>query len=60
MRAPDPTLWLLATWPTGGVAGVEPVTLIEPTDGLPTCGDLIRRYAERSDRDLSHIVGTRC
>lgn len=48
--------WLLATWPTGGVAGVEPVTTIEPTEGLPTCDELIRRYGERSDRDLSHIV----
>ena len=53
----DPLLdlgWLLATWPgsegpTHGTVGAQPWT------GFPLPEELIARYAERSDRDLSAI-----
>lgn len=52
----DPLLdlgWLLATWPDpDGDTGVTPV---EPWDGFPIRADLIARYGERSDRDLSAV-----
>lgn len=48
--------WLMATWPTGGAPGVEPVTSIDPVDGLPTLAELVQRYRERSGRDLSHAT----
>jgi aminoglycoside phosphotransferase (APT) family kinase protein len=53
----DPLLdlgWLLATWPTadqGLVSGA-----IGSAGGLPTPAELVARYAERSDRDVSHIT----
>jgi aminoglycoside phosphotransferase (APT) family kinase protein len=54
----DPLLdlgWLLATWPepqgpAPGAVGAR------PWDGFPTAADLIARYAERSDRDLTALV----
>jgi aminoglycoside phosphotransferase (APT) family kinase protein len=53
----DPLLdlgWLLATWPDddGVTVGAAPVT---PWDGFPPPADLVRRYAEQSDRDLSAV-----
>lgn len=53
----DPLLdlgWLLATWvdDDGVTAGAAPVT---PWDGFPSAAELVGRYAERSDRDLSAI-----
>jgi aminoglycoside phosphotransferase (APT) family kinase protein len=52
----DPLLdlgWLLATWPDGE----EPATTsVEPWDGFPTPDELVRRYGERSDRDLSAVA----
>jgi len=46
--------WLLATWPDGdgGSTGAAPV---KPWDGFPSATELVARYAERSDRDLSAI-----
>jgi aminoglycoside phosphotransferase (APT) family kinase protein len=52
----DPLLdlgWLLATWPDGE----EPdTTTVQPWDGFPTPDELVRRYGERSDRDLSAVA----
>jgi len=53
----DPLLdlgWLLATWvdDDGVTAGAAPVS---PWDGFPSAAELVARYAERSDRDLSAI-----
>jgi aminoglycoside phosphotransferase (APT) family kinase protein len=53
----DPLLdlgWLLATWPDGDTVPL-PVAHIEPWDGFPDRTDLVARYAEHSDRDLSAI-----
>ncbi len=53
----DPLLdlgWLLATWPSGGDGGVAGA--IGTAGGLPTAVELIDRYAERSDRDLTNIA----
>ncbi len=53
----DPLLdlgWLLATWPSGGDGGVAGA--IGTAGGLPTAAELIDRYAERSDRDLTNIA----
>jgi aminoglycoside phosphotransferase (APT) family kinase protein len=46
--------WLLATWvdDDGVTAGAAPVT---PWEGFPSAAELVTRYAERSDRDLSAI-----
>ena len=52
----DPLLdlgWLLATWPDGEGATT---TNVEPWDGFPTADELVRRYGERSDRDLSAVA----
>ena len=54
----DPLLdlgWLLATWPDerGPVAGAVGV---RPWDGFPTPADLVARYAEGSDRDLTALA----
>lgn len=51
----DPMLdlgWLLATWPgaDGSVVGSARVAVPD----LPTPAELVARYAERSDRDVSH------
>jgi aminoglycoside phosphotransferase (APT) family kinase protein len=54
----DPLLdlgWLLATWPTEGDEAFN-TTRVEPWDGFPEPAELIDRYAEHSDRDLSRIV----
>ena len=54
----DPLLdlgWLLATWPDGEGASTTS-TSVEPWDGFPTPHELVRRYAERSDRDLSAVA----
>jgi aminoglycoside phosphotransferase (APT) family kinase protein len=53
----DPLLdlgWMLATWPgpEGPIAGNA---VPKPWDGFPTARDVIARYAERSDRDLSAV-----
>ena len=54
----DPLLdlgWLLATWPA--TDGPAPGAVgVRPWDGFPTPADLIARYAERSDRDLSALA----
>jgi aminoglycoside phosphotransferase (APT) family kinase protein len=47
--------WLLATWPSEDDASARAVR-VEPWDGFPTPADLVARYAERSDRDLSAIA----
>jgi aminoglycoside phosphotransferase (APT) family kinase protein len=52
----DPLLdlgWLLATWPDGEG---PTTTNVEPWDGFPTADELVRRYGERSDRDLSAVA----
>jgi aminoglycoside phosphotransferase (APT) family kinase protein len=54
----DPLLdlgWLIATWPVDGVAPAATLT-VRPWDGFPTVRELVQRYAERSDRDLSAIA----
>ena len=54
----DPLLdlgWLLATWPVDGVAPAATLA-VRPWDGFPTAPQLVERYAERSDRDLSAIA----
>jgi len=53
----DPLLdlgWLLATWPQK-VEGGTPVTQVQPFDGFPKPDELVARYGERSDRDVSAI-----
>jgi aminoglycoside phosphotransferase (APT) family kinase protein len=50
----DPLLdvgWLLATWPAPGAFSIGG----NLSDGLPTPDELVARYAQRSDRDLSAI-----
>ena len=52
----DPLLdlgWLLATWPDGEG---PTTTNVQPWDGFPTADELVRRYGERSDRDLSAVA----
>ena len=52
----DPLLdlgWLLATWPGEGALG--PGGLLAAAGGLPTKAELVARYGERSDRDLTAI-----
>jgi aminoglycoside phosphotransferase (APT) family kinase protein len=46
--------WLLATWvdDDGTTAGAAPIT---QWDGFPSAAELVNRYGERSDRDLSAI-----
>jgi aminoglycoside phosphotransferase (APT) family kinase protein len=46
--------WLLATWPESGVPRAGAVGPAQ-WDGFPGREDLVRRYAEGSDRDLSAI-----
>jgi aminoglycoside phosphotransferase (APT) family kinase protein len=51
----DPLLdvgWLLATWPAPGSFSIGG----NLSDGLPTAGELVARYAQRSTRDLSAIA----
>jgi aminoglycoside phosphotransferase (APT) family kinase protein len=53
----DPLLdlgWVLATWPDGryGEPAIVPVV---PWEGFPDRDELVSRYADRSDRDLSAI-----
>ena len=53
----DPLLdlgWLLATWPDGEGTTTTSTT-VQPWTGFPTADELVRRYGERSDRDLSAI-----
>lgn len=58
----DPLLdlgWLLATWPGsdgGSIAGVVGVGgALAAAGGLPSSDELVRRYAQRSSRDLAGI-----
>lgn len=54
----DPLLdlgWLMATWPDGEGRGSTGSVGIQPWDGFPTAQELVARYAEGSDRDLSAI-----
>jgi aminoglycoside phosphotransferase (APT) family kinase protein len=46
--------WLLATWPDDD-AGPRAVQ-VRPWDGFPAPADLVARYAERSERDLSAVA----
>jgi aminoglycoside phosphotransferase (APT) family kinase protein len=46
--------WLLATWPDDH-AGPRAVQ-VRPWDGFPAPADLVARYAERSERDLSAVA----
>jgi aminoglycoside phosphotransferase (APT) family kinase protein len=51
----DPLLdlgWVLATWPEEGHEGTVP---LKPWIGFPTASELVERYAENSDRDLSAL-----
>jgi aminoglycoside phosphotransferase (APT) family kinase protein len=53
----DPLLdlgWMLATWPDADGSGAGSIG-VQPWDGFPTEAELVARYAERSDRDLSSI-----
>lgn len=46
--------WLLATWPDP--EGPKPGAVgVEPWEGFPIAHEIVGRYAERSDRDLSAI-----
>ena len=54
----DPLLdlgWLLATWPDPEGLAVGSVG-VQPWDGFPTAAELVARYGERSDRDLSAVA----
>ncbi|HZR81669.1 MAG TPA: phosphotransferase family protein [Candidatus Binatia bacterium] len=54
----DPLLdvgWLLATWPDPEHPVVGPAAAFASAGGLPTAREVVARYAERSDRDLSAI-----
>jgi aminoglycoside phosphotransferase (APT) family kinase protein len=54
----DPLLdlgWLLATWPEAGGVRIGAAVSVEPWDGFPRAEELVHRYGERSDRDLSGI-----
>jgi aminoglycoside phosphotransferase (APT) family kinase protein len=46
--------WLLATWP--GPDADPRAVQVQPWDGFPGPADLVARYAERSDRDLSAVA----
>lgn len=46
--------WLLATWP--GRDGDYTVAQIEPWDGFPTGDELVARYRELTDRDMSSVL----
>lgn len=51
----DPLLdlgWVLATWPDGKSESTVSVT---PWDGFPKADELVARYANRSERDLSAV-----
>ena len=51
----DPLLdlgWLLATWPTTAGPFAD---LLGPAGGLPTPAEVVARYAERSERDLTGV-----
>jgi aminoglycoside phosphotransferase (APT) family kinase protein len=53
----DPLLdlgWILATWRHPGAVNLD-VLVVEPFDGFPTEPELIARYAQNTDRDLSAI-----
>ncbi|MCU1363628.1 MAG: hypothetical protein JWM55_1456 [Acidimicrobiaceae bacterium] len=50
----DPLLdlgWLLATWPDAA----ETIS-VQPWDGIPTSAELVTRYADSSERDLSAVA----
>jgi aminoglycoside phosphotransferase (APT) family kinase protein len=54
----DPLLdlgWLLATWPQGEGDQLGAAMSVEPWEGFPRAEELVQRYRERSDRDLSAI-----
>ena len=43
---------LLVSWPEGGKA--RPLTMrVEPLDGFPSRGEMVARYAQRTQRDLN-------
>jgi aminoglycoside phosphotransferase (APT) family kinase protein len=44
--------WLLATWPEPGRPAAGTVG-VQPWEGFPTAAELVARYAERTERDLS-------
>ena len=46
--------WLLATWP--GQNGDYTVAQIEPWEGFPTGDELVARYGELTDRDMSSVL----
>ena len=48
--------WLLATWPDAGDSTTGVVTPVQPWQGFPGHDDLVKRYGDRSDRDLSAVV----
>ena len=53
----DPLLdlgWLLATWPEEGGGGAGSIG-VQPWDGFPNADELVERYREGSERDLSGI-----
>lgn len=46
--------WLIATWPGSGGPELN-VLKVTPWDGFPTADELVSRYAQRSNRDLSRV-----
>ncbi|HEX2850980.1 MAG TPA: phosphotransferase family protein [Acidimicrobiales bacterium] len=55
----DPLLdlgWLLATWPDDGDGSSTGAAPVAPWDGFPRAAELVARYGERSDRNLSAIA----
>lgn len=54
----DPLLdlgWLLATWPSAAGGSVAAVVGPHSWDGFPRASELVERYAEGTERDLSAI-----
>jgi aminoglycoside phosphotransferase (APT) family kinase protein len=52
----DPLLdlgWMLATWRDQGAPASEAQIVVEPWDGFPTSAELVKRYGDRSGRDVS-------
>ena len=53
----DPLLdlgWLMATWPETAEGEAGNVS-VKPWDGFPTIDELIARYAEQTERDMTHM-----
>jgi aminoglycoside phosphotransferase (APT) family kinase protein len=55
----DPLLdlgWMIATWPRGGVQTSITASALAAAGGLPTVTELVERYAQGSDREVSEVL----